>query len=875
MKIKYDLIAFAAFLLSVASLSFAGNAPAAPASTLEIIPRLFLTTNDIQRLRQQASLPELTAAYADLETKASKSVTRWQKAYPVMPQPRTTAELIAIGRRDNPIPEFKTLATAFTLHPTPELGQVLREQLLARIGARQIHHYWRDDGIHEGESAMQFMEAYDLAAGAGLLTDEDRRAVRDEMRQCAHFLEGWTLDNNFSQGYTEYYRSVYCLNFHVFASSMMSIIGMYWPDLPESADWLRQSQSQLPELLFTEFGVDGGYGEGSAHYWACSFRPIFQFMIASRNLGVRDYFSDPAITDAVRRTLAWRMALTAPDGRNVAVGDSDRDSLGAEYLMQAGVELHEPEFVWAGRTIAQRARNDWIPTEPYDLFYYEMAAPAEAPTTLFNNFPFSGYAFFRSGWGSLDNFFMLKYGTTYIGRRENEQRLIISGHAHADALEMELHYHGIPMLVDPGRLGRYQDYLTYGGYCKATVAHNTVGLGNPWGYNRLDGRYAEHVRAHGQEFLYEVSQNNIGRADTHLVAVGDVGQMGIISAKLQTYERVTQQRTVVWFRDSGVAVVHDRMESDQEQPYEWYLNPIGKLLTEGSPLTFGDDTARMEVVPILPKKVNFQIVNGGDSNVPPYYVSLCAKPVASAMTNHPYAVEDRWGQYTLLVEQSKAKQTTFLNVLVPYNATNAPFKTSALGSEGIKLTGADSTLLVAAGNNDGSGLLVTGDFGVARLDHNELASYALQHGHKLKLGNEELIKVALLSQPWEPFFDSAVTAAVSLPDHRASFSFPPSPSDRQLVMFNPKLTPGLEQPLPISVAVSFRVSQKPARIIALRSDIRSPDLDDSTFDRKTTPWANDPHQGHYLREQLNFQYDEISKLVTVQMDTGIRQLIWQ
>jgi hypothetical protein len=71
-----------------------------------------------------------------------------------------------------------------------------------------------------------------------------------------------------------------------------------------------------------------------------------------------------------------------------------------------------------------------------------------------------------------------------------------------------------------------------------------------------------------------------------LKAVGDTGEMGIISAKLKTYDDVTQQRTVAWFRDTGVAVVNDQMESGSEQPYEWYLNPIGKLIIQGKVLTF-------------------------------------------------------------------------------------------------------------------------------------------------------------------------------------------------------------------------------------------------------------------------------------------------
>ena len=143
------------------------------------------------------------------------------------------------------------------------------------------------------------------------------------------------------------------------------------------------------------------------------------------------------------------------------------------------------------------------------------------------------------------------------------------------------------------------------------------------------------------------------------------------------------------------------------------------------------------------------------------------------------------------------------------------------------------------------------------------------------LANEELIKVELLSKPWAAFFDSAVTGTVSLADHRASFSFPLSPMDKGLIMFSPRVKEGEEQPLPLQVAVSFRVNEKPKRIVALRSATETPKLDDPEFDRLTVPWANDPHQGHYLRETLDFTWDAEKKLVTVILDVGIRQLVWE
>ncbi len=827
-------------------------------------------------MREQATRTELAAAYADLEAKTKKSVEGWRKKYPATATPRSTGELIEIGKRDNPWPDFKIAATAFALHPTPELGQVLREKLITRVGARMINNYWREGGIHEGETAMVFLRAYDLIAGTGILTDDDEKAIKEALRACAHHEEGWTLDNDFSRPYRD---PIYCLNFHTFSSSIMGTIAMLYPDLPESAEWLRWAQSELPKLLFTEIGIDGGYGEGSMNYWHTSYSPLLGFMVASKNLGVRDYFANPEIADAMRRTLTWRMDLMAPDGRYVAVGDAHRSGNGADYFEETGRILRDPAFTWAGRASVERARGAWVPEDPYELLHIDLSLPSHPPEALFANYPFSGYGIFRSGWGPQDNYCLLKYGTTFIGRREAENNLIISGHAHADALQLELHYRGIPVLVDPGTVGIYQNWNTYGGYCKATVAHNTVGIGNKWGYDRLDGLYEEHVKKHGKEFLYETSQKNIGRADTELKAFGDAGQICIISSRLKTYADVTHQRTVVWFRDTGVAVVGDSLESASEQTYEWYLNPIGRLLKQDKLLTFGDDVAKLDVVPILPRDARVQIVSKADPNVPPYYVALRPDSERNVMgakgARHPYVMKDRWELSTLLVLQSKAKNAEFLNVLIPYEQQN-PLTPVPMGDKGVKLTGADTTLLVAAGGNNDPALAVDGGFGVARLDKDKLTSYALHHGHSLKMGNQELVSVKLLSEAWAPFFDSAVTAAVSLVDRRASINIAGNPMDRGLIMFSPKIEEGKEPALPIQISVSFKVDEKPKRIVALYSTTRMPALNDPEFERKTAEaWQPDYHAKSYMRQELPFTWDEKLKTVNVTLADGIRQLVWE
>lgn len=470
-----------------------GNAADQTSSTApDSKPRIFHTPADITRLKHQAKAPELSGAYAALENQSQKSVANWNKKYPATATPRSTQELLDIGGRDKPWREY-SVATAYALHPTLELGRVLREQLMAYMGHHRVNGYWRELGaIHEAEATMDFLEAYDIASGAGLLTDDDEKAIKEEMHMAGHLLEGFLLDS-LSQDHrdaardTDLYQNAYCLNYQISASSALGTIAMIWPDFPQSKEWLHESQEELPKLLFTEFALDGGYGEGSMNYWHTSMAPMLAYLKASKNLGVHDYFADPAVSDALRRTFAWRMDFTEPDGLAMNVGDAHRESTtsGGIFLMEAGKELNEPTDVWVGRYIFDHACSDNPKLSPnLDTRYllaFDLGVPATQPPELYANHPFSGYGIFRSGWGPQDNYFLLKYGPTFVGRREREKNQIISGHAHADAQELELHYKGIPILIDQGAVGRYQDYDTYGGYAKATISRNSVGLGNPWG----------------------------------------------------------------------------------------------------------------------------------------------------------------------------------------------------------------------------------------------------------------------------------------------------------------------------------------------------------------------------------------------------------
>jgi hypothetical protein len=827
-------------------------------------PRLYRTTADIARARGQIKqYPALAASYENMVVSAKESMRRWRKQYPESAR-HTTSEWLALGGKVSrpPIPDLLRNATRHAITPDKALGKCIREQMLLCIGSRIARGTWRELGIHEGQRMMEFLKAYDLISGADILSPEEHRIIRDEICRSGYFFEGWLMDNPATRiGRDE----AYCLNIQMYPTAMLGIIAAYNPDFPESKRWLASAQEQMVKYLLTDFALDGGYGEGSAHYFQPAMEAMLEFMNVCKNTGAYDYSKDAAVSAAIKRALTWRMDLMGGDARIAAVGDARRTWNGGNEFELAARLFNDPGLAWPGRwamEVSQQASASDAGSALLNPLVADFSIEPRAPVHLYANYPWSGYAFFRSGWSGADNFLMFKYGPTWIGRREVETHAVIGGHAHEDALQIELHWKGIPLLVDPGIIDSYAEYLYYGGYWKGTISHNTVGLGNPYGHDRLDGKYDEHVRKHGREFLYEQGQLMIGRADYKIRSIGDVGGAGFASVTANTFPNTTHTRSVLWLRDSSLAIVFDRLESDQPQPYEWYLNPVGRLLEKGDSPVFGGKNAKLKIIPILPDGVKTQILQTGDANIPAYYRPL--RPEYEPKDLQP------WGKTSLVIESIKARQADFINILVPHGETCA-YEERKLGANGRVLASGVETIMVARAKNDDPALIADEGIGFARKLRGNIATYALYQGHSLAMEGGPLVSGKLKSKVWESRYTVIIDALVSLPDKRASIGLPLTPMQLGLVLerINPTDNPGVTD---VEVELAFRVDEKPRRMFLKKSALEMPVLGRAL-----------PNLGRVSQTLLrtlrdsepSFTYDESTRMVTVTLPPGISQLVWE
>lgn len=836
---------------------------------------IFLTDYQIERAKEQLNNPELEISIKNLRNNINKNERNWNKIFEEN-KSYSIEEIFNIASKNSYRADLLSDAIAvLILSDGEKYKKRLREALLFEIGIHKNEGSWRELGIHQGERLCRYLEAFEMALRKNVLTENEISVIKTEIHQAARFLNAWTLESPINYIYQW---QTYCFNIKFYPICMLGVIGMYFPEFEESKFWVEQANEQFTRLLLTENFIDGGYGENSIHYWSPTFDGVIAYLKASRNLGYKNYMDDLTFRRYFKKLIKWRIDLTATDGRKSAIGDAHRCGVGSRQLLDAAYLLDEPEFAWVVKSIHDRIYGTYN-FEPRELLTYDASFKLKKPEYNYMNYIWSGYGIYRSGWDADDNYFMMKYGPTWAGRREIEKNPVIAGHSHQDCMEIEMLYKGIPMFVDPGYRGMYSNYETYGGFWKATISHNTVGLGNKYGYSRTDGKFDEHVKKHGKEFRYEQEQINIGMNDTRLMAFSDVENMTYLSAKATTYKGVEHQRSVLWFRDNSITIVYDELESEKKQKYEWYLNPIGKLLNSDKKgnATIGDDKAKLDIVD-LKENSSTEFISQGTLGIPPYYAPFQIDFKEESNWDGPNA---RWRNYTMVVKKAEADTVNFFSALIPYDK-DKEYKVKRWNEKGRIISSEKGDLYIAERYNSKS-TNIDGDFGVIEKNReNKVCSYFVKDGYKLTIDNKDLLTTELVSTPWMEFYNHKTSAAVCLDSNRASIILDGDPWNEYVLIHNPKLVEGQEPALPIRVKVKFYTGKKPTKMIRERSNERIPELNKPEYDEAI-------NKGNFFKGLKNygviearmsrvnqiFEYDENSGMVTVILPPGFNHLVWE
>jgi hypothetical protein len=231
-------------------------------------------------------------------------------------------------------------------------------------------------------------------------------------------------------------------------------LALMFPEFKQSAEWRDYAVARLVEAIKTQVRPDGVQVEQSPSYHNGCIRWFYEPMRLAQRNGVA---FPPEYRDTLRKMAEFTLWTIGPDGRTVALSDSDRDEGGKSVLASMAIEFNEPTFAYLA---APSARHYWV--HGADVGARLKAIEPRAPEELMKIFPNAGYLIMRTDWMPGASYCIFDCGPRG------------GGHGHFDLLSMEIYAYGKLLIADPGRW-LYAD-VPLRHEVMSTPAHNTVSI---------------------------------------------------------------------------------------------------------------------------------------------------------------------------------------------------------------------------------------------------------------------------------------------------------------------------------------------------------------------------------------------------------------
>lgn len=240
-------------------------------------------------------------------------------------------------------------------------------------------------------------------------------------------------------------------------------LGTLLPEFDEAKRWQELGSSILLEQIPIHIQPDGVYFEQSSYYHRYTTDFYIHFLILSGNKGIEK---------ALTSLLDPLMYITRPDGTTPFFGDDDGGRL-AMLDARAPNDFRAP--LATGAALFSRGDYKFVAGDAAEellwllgvegLKKYDSITPHE-PANLSQAFPDGGYFVMRDGWTPDANYLLFDCGP---------HGALNCGHAHADALSIDLAANGRTVLVDPGTC-TYTGSKELRDWFRSSQAHNTVTL---------------------------------------------------------------------------------------------------------------------------------------------------------------------------------------------------------------------------------------------------------------------------------------------------------------------------------------------------------------------------------------------------------------
>jgi hypothetical protein len=245
-------------------------------------------------------------------------------------------------------------------------------------------------------------------------------------------------------------------------------IARNFPELARASEWEHLGRSILFEQLSRQVRADGVYFEQSSYY----HRYTVDFFLHVLQLERPNGGTPPAVVETLRKLLDHLMFLARPDGTWPLFGDDDggrllfldprRSDDFRPSLSTGAVVFRSPEYAFVSNELS--AETIWL-TGPNAVNTWSALSP-RAPSQSSAAFGASGFYVMRDGWTRTADTMLIDCGPHGI---------LNCGHAHADALAIEVVARGETMIADPGTF-TYTASLDLRNHFRSSLAHSAVSV---------------------------------------------------------------------------------------------------------------------------------------------------------------------------------------------------------------------------------------------------------------------------------------------------------------------------------------------------------------------------------------------------------------
>lgn len=244
-------------------------------------------------------------------------------------------------------------------------------------------------------------------------------------------------------------------------------IGLLLPQFSDAARWRDLGLEILTSQLPRHVQPDGVYFEESSYYHRYTTDFYIHLAVLLRRNGMA---LPPELEPRLELLLDHLMHITRPDGTTPLFGDDD----GGRLVMLDDRAANDFRAALAtGAVLFDRSDYKFVAGAAAEETLWLLGVEglrafdgiaARAPEKESVAFADGGYYVMRDGWSATSNYLLFDCGPHGMAN---------CGHAHADALAIELAVKGKTVLVDPGTF-TYTGSRELRDWFRSSIAHNTV-----------------------------------------------------------------------------------------------------------------------------------------------------------------------------------------------------------------------------------------------------------------------------------------------------------------------------------------------------------------------------------------------------------------